>query len=191
MSGEFRAIEDFGMRTPQIDIDAACALVRCVKEKFGYCRVIEVGSWTGRMALAMVEVGADRVDCIDTWAGTDDPADQTFEAEAKHGKDAIWRAFQSNCNGWLGTKIHGFRGKSLDIAATWPAEAIAELLFIDADHRYESVLADIKAWERFVRVGGIVAGHDYEEGWPGVVRAVNETGGCEKGGNSMWWRWKE
>ena len=37
-----------------------------------------------------------------------------------------------------------------------------DFLFIDADHRYESFIADLKAWIPKVKAGGIVCGHDCE-----------------------------
>lgn len=36
-----------------------------------------------------------------------------------------------------------------------------DLVYIDANHSYASVLEDIEAWSPKVREGGIVAGHDY------------------------------
>lgn len=54
-----------------------------------------------------------------------------------------------------------------------------DLLFIDADHDYESVIADIKAWSPYVKQGGLMVFHDYHRGeyknvFHGVVAAVNE-----------------
>jgi cephalosporin hydroxylase len=41
-----------------------------------------------------------------------------------------------------------------------------DMVFLDADHRYEHVLADIRAWWPLVKSGGILAGHDYvPDGW--------------------------
>lgn len=37
-----------------------------------------------------------------------------------------------------------------------------DFVFIDADHRYDSVRKDILSWFPKVRIGGIIAGHDYE-----------------------------
>lgn len=50
-----------------------------------------------------------------------------------------------------------------------------DFVFIDADHSYAAVAADIDAWLPKVRKGGIIAGHDYCE-WPGfgVIQAVTE-----------------
>lgn len=52
-----------------------------------------------------------------------------------------------------------------------------DFVFIDADHTYNAVKEDLKAWVPKVRVGGIVAGHDYyifRSGNRGVVQAVDE-----------------
>ena len=57
-------------------------------------------------------------------------------------------------------------------ASTLYTDKSLDFVFIDADHRYEGVLADIKAWLPKVRDGGIIAGHDYD--WEGVFKAVNE-----------------
>jgi Methyltransferase domain len=46
---------------------------------------------------------------------------------------------------------------------------------IDGDHRYEAVQADIQAWRPKVKPGGILAGHDYSDAFPGVRQAVDEA----------------
>jgi Methyltransferase domain len=48
-----------------------------------------------------------------------------------------------------------------------------DLVYIDADHGYDAVLADIRAWAPKVRGDGIIAGHDFQES--GVSRAVSEV----------------
>ena len=42
------------------------------------------------------------------------------------------------------------------------ADESFDLVFIDADHKYSSVVDDIKAWWPKVRKGGILCGHDAE-----------------------------
>lgn len=67
-------------------------------------------------------------------------------------------------------------GQSIE-AATLVEDESADFVFIDAAHDYDSVKADIIAWTRKVKPGGIIAGHDYEENYPGLMQAVNEAFG--------------
>jgi len=55
------------------------------------------------------------------------------------------------------------------------------MVFIDANHSYEYVLADIIAWYPKIKIGGILCGHDYFDvdtpgrGHVGVTKAIKET----------------
>ena len=46
------------------------------------------------------------------------------------------------------------------------AEQSLDFVYIDADHSYESCLADITAWHPKIRDGGILSGHDYHNTIP-------------------------
>lgn len=48
------------------------------------------------------------------------------------------------------------------------------LVYVDADHSYEGVRSDIIAWQDKVKIGGVMAFHDYENKAYGVKKAVNE-----------------
>jgi hypothetical protein len=66
------------------------------------------------------------------------------------------------------------------LAADDVEDGSLDFVFIDADHTYEAVAADIKAWWPKVRLGGTLAGHDYvnhtlKNGVSfGVIQAVDE-----------------
>ena len=53
-----------------------------------------------------------------------------------------------------------------------------DLVYIDANHDYQSVLNDIRIWAPKVKIGGLITGHDYthENGY-GVIQAVDEVFG--------------
>lgn len=69
---------------------------------------------------------------------------------------------------------------SLTVAAATPPGSI-DIVYIDADHKYDSVKADIQAWLPAIRKGGYISGHDYCAPWPGVMQAVDEAiGGPER-----------
>jgi predicted O-methyltransferase YrrM len=50
------------------------------------------------------------------------------------------------------------RGKSWDVAPAFDREI--DVLFIDADHRYEAIQRDWQQWSQKVKLGGIIALHD-------------------------------
>jgi len=52
------------------------------------------------------------------------------------------------------------------------ADEYFDFVYIDAQHEYEAVLRDIKAWYPKVKRGGVIAGDDCGE--PGVKQAVLE-----------------
>lgn len=75
---------------------------------------------------------------------------------------------------------------SLTAAALFPDNSL-DFVFIDAQHTEEAVTADIQAWLRAVKPGHLIAGHDYDSHWRGVVLAVQKTlPGHEPWGVSSW-----
>lgn len=63
-------------------------------------------------------------------------------------------------------------------AATRFRDGSLDFVFIDADHSYDAVIADIAAWQPKVKAGGWLGGHDYHpRTFPGVVKAVDRVFG--------------
>lgn len=55
------------------------------------------------------------------------------------------------------------------------ADGSVDFVFIDADHSYEHVLADLIAWFPKVKKGGFISGHDYcQPDFPGVKKALKD-----------------
>lgn len=78
-----------------------------------------------------------------------------------------------------GNRAIFLRGDSTQMAEYVPAASLA-LLYIDGDHSYLGVTTDLLAWVDKVRVGGIIAFHDYENTSYGVKQAVNEFAAARK-----------
>ena len=48
-----------------------------------------------------------------------------------------------------------------------------DFVYIDAEHDYDSVKQDLSVWFPKVKIGGFLAGHDYnKKQFPGLVKAV-------------------
>jgi Methyltransferase domain len=58
------------------------------------------------------------------------------------------------------------------------------LVFLDADHSYEGTKADID-WALSLNAD-IICGHDYTQSMPGVMKAVDESGGIDRLVDSLW-----
>ena len=52
-----------------------------------------------------------------------------------------------------------------------------DLVFVDADHSYESCKKDIEFALSIIKPGGVIAGHDFDLDHPGVLKAVHEAFG--------------
>jgi len=72
-------------------------------------------------------------------------------------------------------------------------DQLFDFVYLDADHSHDGVWRDLCAWAPKVRVGGIIAGHDYGHGdFPGVKRAVDrfiDRFGWQihEEGEGVWW----
>lgn len=69
------------------------------------------------------------------------------------------------------------RARGVDLAAMLRYERAPHLVWIDGDHRYEGVVADIYSWHRPGYGPRWFGGHDYTPDFPGVQRAVREAFG--------------
>lgn len=76
------------------------------------------------------------------------------------------------------TAPFGDRARPLLLSSVEAARIFAggslDFVYLDAQHDVESVREDLAAWWPKVRAGGMLAGHDYDRCWPGVIEAVNE-----------------
>ena len=73
---------------------------------------------------------------------------------------------------FAGERARFLKGESNDVVHFVP-DAKLSFVFIDADHTFEGVTADLAAWHPKVIPGGLISGHDWGESsqW-GVKRAV-------------------
>lgn len=151
---------------------------------------VEVGSWRGRSTLVLAKYLSplSTLYAVDTWAGTPDDPEQHESLYA--GAGDVYADFRRNLAGPIRSeRLIPLRMTSLEGAAELGrrhGRRSLDLVFIDADHRYEAVHADILAYLPLVKPGGMIAGHDW--GWPGVHQAVTELlpGATQQGDSSIW-----
>lgn len=179
----------FGHFMPQVDINVLHHLASGMWARLNRpLQIVEVGSFTGASSLALAPY-AERLICVDTWSGSkNDPEDRINDLYGDHG-DGVMSAFMENVR-HVYPVIQAARMTSAVAAGRLAAGKVKlDMVFLDGDHRYEAVKADIDAWLPLIRRGGILCGHDFGDLFPGVRRAVSETlgfGGCRIMG-SIWW----
>ena len=132
---------------------------------------VEVGSWKGKssafMAVEIANSGKNiKFDCVDTWKGSEEHVEDPFVKS-----DTLYQLFLNNMKPL--ERYYTPIRKTSEEASTLYSNNSLDFVFIDADHSYEQVQKDIKAWEPKIKNGGIIAGHDYNS-WPSVTQAVND-----------------
>lgn len=127
--------------------------------KGGY-KFLEVGSWCGHSSVILGQVVKEyggHLFCIDWWKGT--PTAETGEIATK--ADIFSHFWNRICDAGLENVVIPVRGQS-EIVSEILRKQLFDLVFIDADHRYEEVRKDIQLYAPLVREGGILCGHDCE-----------------------------
>jgi predicted O-methyltransferase YrrM len=156
-----------------------------------YHSIVEVGSWLGRSTRAMADNTNGLIYAVDTWKGT--PGDEKFPKEPHEGYflDEFTRNLGDHL--WNGT-VTALRMTSLEAAAKFAANGTKfDFVFIDGAHDLDSVRNDILAWRPLVEKGGLLSGHDYDWGYPGVVHAVTQLISPvpdQVGGSSLWYQYQ-
>lgn len=132
---------------------------------------VEVGSWKGRssvfMAVEIINSGKNiKFDCVDTWEGSVEHLEYNEIKEKK-----LYDIFLNNIES-VKHVINPVKMPSLE-AVNLYGDKTLDFIFIDASHEYEDVKRDIIAWLPKLKIGGVLAGHDYGV-FDGVTRAANE-----------------
>jgi len=168
------------------DLLAALTQLAC-----GARTVVEIGSWLGHSAIALAQgasagghLAGVRIYCVDHWRGSpqtgcvDDPL-ELYDRFWQHITEASLTRFVVPIFEHSVPASNLFNQRPID------------LLYIDGDHAYAAVQADLRSWVPHVRPGGTICGDDYLEvrpavtdffnGWPHVTPINLLVGG------RLWW----
>jgi predicted O-methyltransferase YrrM len=128
---------------------------------------VELGTWMGASAIPVARAirrWGGTLTCIDTWSGTVD-GQAIYRAPwmlASCGRNLIEAGVSAN--------VRLIPSTTMDAAGFWNQPI--DYLYVDADHSYDSVMADLLAWVPHVKPGGLILGDDYgSDMYPGVRMA--------------------
>lgn len=130
----------------------------------------EIGVAEGQFSRDILNWGVPLLYSVDTWATIkgqcgDGGNDQAWHDANYEKAKALLKPF--------GERSKILRGLSTDMAKIIDNDSLG-FINVDCDHSYEGVKADILAWWPKLKVGGVMAFHDYEMPQYGVKRAVTE-----------------
>lgn len=148
--------------------------------------IVEVGTWKGASAIHMAgicqEIGLEaEIVCVDTWLGNwqhwkrKEGVGSRADLKMRNGFPTLYFQFLSN----VIAAGHQARITPLPLTGVAAAKLFAaygirpDLIYIDGDHEYESVIGDLRGWLPLLNEGGILIGDDHD--FPGVSTAVREV----------------
>jgi methyltransferase family protein len=139
----------------------------------------EVGVWRGDFSALILRLNRPKtLFLVDPWAHSDEHQRSMYGRRAQPEMDEIHKSV-----------VERFaRREQVVVRRETSAEAGSSLsqldwAYIDGDHTYEAVKADLEAFGKLVRPGGVMAGDDYAANawWSGGVRRAVEEYGAQIG----------
>jgi len=143
-------------------------------------KIAEIGVFRGHHAFSMHNICApSELILIDPWQSP--PPDVKLDYKwAKIGQMELERLYADVCYAFRHqNNVKIIRKSSLEGAALYP-DGYFDWVYVDANHLYEPVMEDLRAWYPKVKKGGYLCGHDYSnaprilEKGDGVYFAVND-----------------
>ena len=144
-----------------------CETARAIERPATWC---EIGCWQGRSATAALGglLPGSSLVLVDNFTG---PTTREMPNAAACKRRILEEMARMRV--WApGVSIELLVGYSADVAPQVADETL-DVLFVDGDHKYEAVVADIEAWRPKMKHGGLMCGHDFTNRC-GVEPAVRE-----------------
>ena len=138
----------------------------------GMDTIVELGSYLGRSTVALAQGCEGNVWAVDHWDWKDGLGLVMDGTE--------YQQFLNNTKDF--NNIYQLRMTTLEAVKEIDK---ADMVFIDADHRYKSVSDDIYAWKP--KAKKIICGHDYD--LSSVRQAVDELLNVDGVVGSIWYKW--
>jgi predicted O-methyltransferase YrrM len=131
---------------------------------------VELGTWQGASAIPVarsIQRWGGTLTCIDTWSG-----ELNSDGGSLPGKAPVMllSCARAMVDAGVSASVRLIPAMTIDAARYW-SEPI-DFLYVDADHSYDGVMADLEAWVPHVKSGGLIVGDDYDNAlYPGVKQA--------------------
>lgn len=133
-------------------------------------QIVEIGSYCGESGEIIANTFPNStINCVDPWEKyTEEGSIYDLNEQELVLKEAE-RVFDSVLA--RNKNMRKNKMPSLDYAKLTSPESI-DFIYIDGNHQYTSVKEDLNTWYPKIKLGGVIAGHDY--GWVSVNKAISE-----------------
>ena len=146
-----------------------------IREQLGTVeRAVEVGVWRGDYSKFIIQhLEPKQFWGVDPYAIYNDSPD----ADDFASPETLEKLYKETVERYEHWNANLIRASSLEAVDQFEDNSI-DFVYLDGDHTYEAVSADIAAWWPKIKQGGILSGHDYCNVNPakhfGVIPAVDE-----------------
>lgn len=150
----------------------------------------EIGVYKGDNASAMLEAMPHlKLYLVDPWRSLPESEYKDLANKSDEAFDLMYQMVKALVKPYPNVEI--LRMRSLEALSYVPDESL-DFVYIDANHDYEYVKADIVGWDKKVKHGGLVIGHDYDVWHTGVLHACSEITDTDRdtiycGSDSIWY----
>lgn len=145
-----------------------------VWRELGYKVGAEIGVQLGKFSEYIVKNAPSvTLYCIDPW-DVYDKSKATLESQTRNYEQTVARLAPYIAQ----RKVYLLKNKSLDAVKEF-ANGELDFVFVDGHHIFDACVMDIIAWSPKVKIGGMIAVHDYcPMRHSGVMEAVNAYTKC-------------
>lgn len=136
-------------------------------------QILEVGSFAGRSAWCLAKSAKNStVHCVDRWDTSVGISEKGLMSIDPHPQGFVpysWQEFKKNTSDC--DNIISHQGFSPTDFLKWDIEL--DMIFIDDDHKTVEFVDNLEHWFKYLKPGGILAGHDFRLGrYTHIVEAV-------------------
>ena len=130
--------------------DSGRAEVASIFAMLGYKVGAEIGVEEGKYSVQLLDTIPDlKLFCVDHWL-----------PYFRHGRRRTTRFYNTAVEALGKYNCEIIRKPSMEAAKDFEDGSL-DFVYIDADHSWKGIVNDIVEWEKKVKIGGVVSGHDY------------------------------
>jgi hypothetical protein len=167
--------EGLKLKGNPIFIDAPRSALPKFFKEYGFKKGVEIGVSWGQNIVDYCEAGLE-IYGVDPWQSTDE--DNFRKIISIHGKygstpEGVYQLARERTDKY--PNCHLLKMTSLEALKHFEDKSL-DFVYIDGNHSFGYVAMDLMKWNRKVRKGGAIAGHDYGFRNPGKRRKYRAVG---------------